>query len=393
MKRDNNKERILHYIFINKKATRNELANFLNISKMGVSKLVTNLIERNLIIEDEIVEKRSVGKKEKYLKFNQNLIKNILTIYFGLDRVVLSLMDINGNEKSTINLLVEENINILKATIEAIKKIVIRDEIMLISIGMNGIVDSEKGIAKISTYYHWKDIYLKDIFEKEFGVSVFIENGVNMIAYSQIENHEKESFAVLNIENGVGSTIVRYDNNKNQRVLETKEIGHIPFDFSENSLICVCGNKGCVETVMANWRIEEKIKKRYGIELSYEEILKKANRNEKMYRKEIMEIVIPLSSLILWLDTLGGVEKIIITGKITYLEEFFWKELKRVIKNNLLIKEKEIEIEKGDYSENIILKGALRYGIDNFINSKYFKKIMRESEKVDEKTKHNLNNN
>lgn len=99
-----------------------------------------------------------------------------------------------------------------------------------------------------------------------------------------------------------------------------------------------------------------------------------------MYRKEILEIVTPLSSLILWLDTLGGVNKIIITGKITYLEDFFWRELRRVIKNNLLIKEKEIEIIKGEYSDNIILKGALRYGMDNFINSKYFKKIMKESE-------------
>lgn len=358
--RKDNKEKILYYIFVNKKATRNELTKFLNISKMGVSKLVTNLIERKLIFEDE---------------------------------VVLSLMDVDGNEKKGFNLLVEENISILKATKKIIRDILSENEVMLISIGMNGIVDSEKGIAKISTYYHWKNINLKEIFEEEFGISVFLENGVNMIAYSQIEEHQNESFAILNIENGVGSTIVRYNKDKNQINLETKEIGHIPFDFSENSLICVCGNKGCVETIIANWRIEEKIKKNYGIDLTYEEILKKANRNEKMFRKEIMDMIIPLSSLILWLDILGEVEKIIITGKITYLEDFFWKELRRVIKNNLLIKEKEMEIIKGEYSENIILKGALRYGIDNFINSKYFKSIMKESEKVEEKTKYSTNNN
>ena len=319
----------------------------------------------------------------RYLKINREIIKNILTIYFGLDKVVLSLMDVDGNEKKGFNLLVEENISILKATKKIIRDILSENEVMLISIGMNGIVDSEKGIAKISTYYHWKNINLKEIFEEEFGISVFLENGVNMIAYSQIEEHQNESFAILNIENGVGSTIVRYDREKNQINLETKEIGHIPFDFSENSLICVCGNKGCVETIMANWRIEEKIKKNYGLDLTYEEILKKANKNEKMFRKEIMDMITPLSSLILWLDILGGVEKIIITGKITYLEDFFWKELRRVIKNNLLIKEKEIEIIKREYSENIILKGALRYGIDNFINSKYFKSIMKESEKVE----------
>lgn len=73
--RKDNKEKILYYIFVNKKATRNELTKFLNISKMGVSKLVTNLIERKLIFEDEVVEKNSVGKKERYLKINREIIK------------------------------------------------------------------------------------------------------------------------------------------------------------------------------------------------------------------------------------------------------------------------------------------------------------------------------
>lgn len=380
-----NKEKILQYILLNKKSTRNEIAKFLNISKMGVSKLVNNLIERRLIFEGEVVEKSGVGKKERYLKLNNNLLNNMITIYFGLDKVVIALVDVDGNEKKVINLLVEENINILKATIKMIEEILLENEIMLISIAMNGIVDSERGIARISTYYHWKNINLKEIFEEKFGVSVFIENGVNMIAYSHIKEYSRESFAILNIENGVGSTIVKYNEEKSQMKLETKEIGHIPFDFSENALICVCGNKGCVETVMANWRIEEKIRKNYNIDLSYEEILNKANRNEKMFRKEVMEMVAPLSSLILWLDILGGVEKIIITGKIIYLEEFFWKELRRVIKNNLLIKEREIKIIKGEYSDNLILRGAFRYGIDNFIKSKYFKRIMKESEKIEKK--------
>ena len=43
-----------------------------------------------------------------------------------------------------------------------------------------------------------------------------------MIAYSQIEEHQNESFAILNIENGVGSTIVRYDREKNQINLGNK---------------------------------------------------------------------------------------------------------------------------------------------------------------------------
>ena len=83
-------------------------------------------------------------------------------------------MDVDGNEKRDLIFQQKRIFSILKATKKIIRDILSENEVMLISIGMNGIVDSEKGIAKISTYYHWKNINLKEIFEEEIWyISIF----------------------------------------------------------------------------------------------------------------------------------------------------------------------------------------------------------------------------
>ncbi|WP_373077570.1 ROK family protein [Fusobacterium varium] len=377
MKR-NNKIAILNLLITKKKITRNELAEILGISRMAVSKLVKSLIERKYIIETDTVDTPKTGKKPKYLYINLDKFQNIMAIYFGLSSVTISIADIYGKILTTESISIGSKTDVLNTTLKKVSEILKKYKIMLISIGMNGIVDSFRGIAEISTYYHWKNLNLKEIFEKNFNITTIIENGVNLIALSQSKIYENQKdFVILNIENGVGSTISKYDPVSNKRSFELKEIGHIPFDYSESSLLCVCGNKGCLETVMANWRIEEKVCTKTGEHFSYDKIIEEANKNKSFFRDEILTLLRPLSYIILWINNLITPEKIIITGKITFIDDFFWKELKRILKNNSLDKTKEIIIERSDYNDNLIIKGALQYGIENITNSLFFESMFK----------------
>ncbi len=377
MKR-NNKIAILNLLITKKKLTRNELAEILGISKMAVGKLAKSLIEKNYITESDIIDTSKTGKKPKYLSINLDKFQNIMAIYFGLSTITISIADIYGKLLTTESISIDSKTDVLNSTLKKVSKILKNYKVMLISIGMNGIVDPFKGISKISTYYHWKNLNLKEIFENNFNITTIIENGVNLIALSQSKIYESQKdFVILNIDNGVGSTISKYDSISNKRIFELKEIGHIPFDYSESSLLCVCGNKGCLETVMANWRIEERIHIKTGYHFSYNKIIEEANRNKPFFRDEILTLLKPLSYIILWINNLITPEKIIITGKITFIGDFFWKELKRILKNNSLDKAKEIIIERSDYNDNLIIKGALQYGIENITNSLFFERMFK----------------
>lgn len=372
----NNKFLILNHLLTREKITRKELAEILNISKMGVTKLTRILLENRLIIETTLNKNNKVGKNAKYLEINTEIFSNILVIYFGLEFVYFYIADIKNNLKHSDCIIINEKIDILDSTIKKTNKILKDYETMLISIGMNGIVDSSNGVSKISTYYHWKNLNLKKIFEDTFNITTIIENGVNLIALSQ-DNFSNKNKIILNIENGVGATLIRFNKESNDILLEQKEIGHIPFDFSEKSLLCVCGNKGCLDTILSNWRIQERINLKYNINLTYKEIIFKANKNESFFRREINLLLPPLLSAILWVETLLNIDEIIITGEIASLDNFFWKELNRMLKSNSLLKDKNHIIKPLYQNQNLILKGAIKYAIANIVNSQFFKGIYR----------------
>lgn len=372
----NNKDEVFKMIIDCKQISRNMLAENLNISKMAVSKIVKKLLENNLIIENEKSNSKKVGRKEKTLSVNRSNMGNILAIYFGLNNVKICVVDTDKKLILNENLEIKNFDTILEMTLKKIEKILKEKEIMIISIGMNGMVDIETGTVLVSTYYHWKDLPLKNIFEEKFKITTVIGNGVYLIALAQ-KSYNNENFVIINIENGVGAALYEKNSFSKKENFQILEIGHAPFNYSKDALICVCGNKGCIETLMSNWRIEEKVFLETGKRYFYDEIVTKANDNKSYFRNIILNIIEPLSHAILWINYTTSPKKIIITGKITKCEKFFWQELNRYVKNNLIDKDKELIIEKSKYDENIILTGAVQHAFNNLSNSQFVKNLFK----------------
>lgn len=376
--RVNNKDEVFKLIIQNKNITRNEIAEKLGISKMAVSKITKKLLENSYIFEKEKKESSGSGRKGSYLVVNKKNMGNILGIYFGLHKVDICVVDIDKNFILKESIKIDNFDKILEAVIKKVDEIVKSISIMIISIGMNGVVNNKTGMVVVSTYYHWINLPLKNIFEDKFGITTVIRNGVYLIALAQKRVgscKENKNFAVLNVENGVGATIYRKDGLREE--FKISEIGHTPFDYSSNALICVCGNKGCLETVMANWRIEERVLKETGEKYSYDEIIENANNNKSYFKNVLLDCIEPLSHVILWLNYIVSPEKILITGKITGCGKFFWQELNRYIKNNQLDKENELKIERVIYDENMILTGAVQSAFDNISDSIFIKNLFK----------------
>lgn len=354
-----NKLKALQLFLIKGKIIRKDIENHLCISKMGVSKIVKSLIESGIVCETEVKDTKVVGKKAKYLQLNKDNFKKILCVYFGEDTISFAIGDIEENIKVLDRITVDKKMDILKIVIEKIEKYIFLYEVMIISVGAK-IFQGEK---------------IKKAVEERFKITCVVENEVNLIALSQIDEKQKECVIVVNVENGVEATIVDFDRNSNKKVFLTKEIGHIPFDYSEEAPLCLCGNKGCFETVISECQIENKINNKVEGKYTYEDIVKKANSDEDNFRAEVMKMIVPLSHIILWLDTLVNPAKIVITGKITLLDDFFWNELKKSLANSTL-KNNEINVDKAFYNGDLILKGALKYGIENLINTEYLKNML-----------------
>jgi glucokinase len=102
-----------------------------------------------------------------------------------------------------------------------------------IGIGVPSIVDSEQGIVyDVVNIPSWKEVPLKDILEKKFGLPVFINNDVNCLALGEQlygEAGEFASFVAVGIGTGMGAAIVIDHKLYNGLNCGSGEIGYIPY--------------------------------------------------------------------------------------------------------------------------------------------------------------------
>ncbi len=367
-----NKKKILTTIYENGPKSRKELSDILGISKTIIGRYIKQFIEENILIEEKETLKGLVGKPQIKLNFKKDFGR-VLAIH-------LSDKEIRGGVGNPLGELLEfDSINleklsgelVLEKLLKLIKKFITNYKIEVIALGMNGVVDSKNGVSILSVYYNWKNIQLKKILETEFNIPVILENGTNLMALREKRNglgKNLKNFIIFNIDEGVGAGIIVEEKLYSGTKFEAGEIGHAPYDYSEDAPICSCGNKGCLETYLANWRVVERVYKEKGMVLVYEEIINRANKGETYFYKLILSLVKAISHGILWTEYLLNPEGIIITGKITECKDFFWKEVQRVLNNNLLNKDKKICLLKSRYEKNSILEGAIFFGLDYYFN-------------------------
>ena len=367
-----NKKKILIIIYEQGPKSRKELSDILGVSKTIIGRYIKQFIEENILVEEKETLKGLVGKPQIKLNFKKTFGR-VLGIHLSDKEIRGGMGNSFGEilEFDSINLEKLSGKLVLEKLLKLIKKFIRNYKIEVIALGMNGVVDNKNGVSILSVYYNWKNIQLKKILETEFNIPVILENGTNLMALREYRNglgKNLRNFIVFNIDEGVGAGIVVEEKLYSGTKFEAGEIGHAPYDYSENAPICSCGNKGCLETYLANWRVVERVYKEKEIILTYEEIIQRANKGETYFYKVILSLVKAISHGILWTEYLLNPEGIIITGKITECKDFFWKEVQRVLNNNLLNKDKKICLLKSKYEKNSILEGAIFLGLEHYFN-------------------------
>jgi len=99
-------------------------------------------------------------------------------------------------------------------------------------------------------------VNLRDIIYQKIDHPTYIENSSNALTIAEQwfgEGRGVDNFLLITLEHGVGMGVVingqLYRGDKGI----AGEFGHITVD--ENGILCRCGNKGCLETVVGNYGI------------------------------------------------------------------------------------------------------------------------------------------
>ena len=372
MRKNSIKIKTLELIKNSNGISRSELAKELDITPAGVGKVVNRFLE-NGIIEETSVGVSTGGRRPLILKINEKKIGAILGVSLAPRFIQIVIGDISGKilkdkKYSLKKRLLEKEHNILELTEKLIEREIKKNsDISIISVVMNGIVDSENGISIFSPHYNWKNINLKRRFEDRFRVKVFVENDVRAMALTEKifgSCKENQNFVVMNIGDGVGGSIFLNDAPYHGYGSISGELGHMVVRRNSSEK-CSCGKKGCLETEVSNVAIIKKITSQIKLNnysslkniliekgaLTINDILKGVAEKDMLTFNIVIDAINMIATAIDGIISVINPEKIVLFGEI-FQNRFLFETLVNEIKK-VTLDEQYYEIKKSEFSKNI----------------------------------------
>jgi len=252
-----NTKNILNIIRKKGPISRSEIAELTDLTPATISNITSELIDKRLIVEAECGDS-SGGRKPIMLRIRTDYYR-VVGIYIGSKKIKIIASDLMANTKykkefdyDTEEVTPERIKEILDAEIRGIvKKYQAKGKkVVGIGIGIHGLVDPLRGVSVFAPNLHWKNVNIREEFEKELGIPVFVDNNTRTMGLGENwfgTGKNVSSFFCLNVEYGVGGSLFIDDKAFCGASFGAGEIGHTTVDI--NGEACSCGNRGCLETV------------------------------------------------------------------------------------------------------------------------------------------------
>ena len=372
MRKNSIKIKTLELIKNSNGTSRAELAKKLEITPAGVGKIINKFLESGII--EEISEGVSTGgRRPVIIKINKKKIGVILGVSLAPRFIQIVTGDIDGKilktqKYSLKKRLPEKEHSILELTEKLIEREIKKNsDISIISVVMNGMVDSENGISIFSPHYNWKNINLKRRLEGKFKVKVFVENDVRAMALTEKifgSCKENQNFVVMNIGDGVGGSIFLNDAPYHGYGSISGELGHMVVRRNSPEK-CSCGKKGCLETEVSNVAIIKKITSQIKLNnysslkntlvekgvLTINDVLKGVAEKDMLTFNIVLEAIHMIANAIDGIISVINPEKIVLFGEI-FQNRFLFETLVNEIKK-FTLDEQYYEIKRSEFCKNI----------------------------------------
>lgn len=253
--------RILEMIKNKNKISRKRIAEELELTPAAITKSIEPLLQCGIVIE--VSQRESTGGRRAIdLSLNKYWVGKILGISLTPTSLIISVGNVAGEIFKTKSYRISEEkelIDNLENIIE--KELEEENGIKVISLAITGLINSEKGVIIFSPHYKRKKIDIRDKIEKKFNLPTLIENDVRAMALTEKYfggAQDSENYVVLNVSEGIGSSIFVNGSLLSGHGFISGEIGHVVMDRSSLRR-CSCGKRGCLEAEASNKAIVNRL--------------------------------------------------------------------------------------------------------------------------------------
>ncbi|MBI2940789.1 MAG: ROK family transcriptional regulator [Chloroflexi bacterium] len=129
-----------------------------------------------------------------------------------------------------------------------------RSRLIGVGVGVLAYVEPDRGVVRLAPSLGWHDVPLAAVLQEAVGLPVRIEHNVRAMALAEQlfgRLGALRDFALINVGTSIGTALVVNGQLAPGHSHSAGQIGHLP--VAEDGLPCVCGKRGCLDTV-ASWQ-------------------------------------------------------------------------------------------------------------------------------------------
>lgn len=277
-------KKILQFLLQEGEKTIPEIKDFSGLSLPTTTKLINELVEQGILVESG--KRESSGGRPPSLFCLDSSLGYIVGIELLINSFRFSIVNLNHEliyEYETDNFDInnrDEAFNFVARTVPDLidKKGIPDAKILGVGIGITGRVDGKKGISYSFLNF---ETPLAKLLSERWSCPVFLDNDTRLMSLGE-QNfgfaREKSNIIYVNLSRGLGIGFISNGHLHSGESGFAGEFGHIHFE--ENDKLCVCGKKGCLETVVSGFALERQFQD-----------LDPINATKKLKYREIIQLI------------------------------------------------------------------------------------------------------
>lgn len=252
--------RIVNLVRTGEATTRPEIARLTGLGRGVVAQRIDQAIQMGFV-EDGEFARSSGGRAPRTLRFRADRGR-LIVCALGATHIRVGIAALDGDivdEAHRAWDIGSGPAETLDAALAMLDEILARQpfvEPWAVAVGIPGPVDFEVGCPVAPPIMPgWNGFDVRRRFEQRFGVPVWVDNDVNLLALSERAGRHEEAVDLIycKIGTGIGAGLVSRGRIHRGANGAAGDIGHVRVHASEAS--CRCGKIGCLESEAGGWAL------------------------------------------------------------------------------------------------------------------------------------------
>ncbi|MEO3856446.1 ROK family transcriptional regulator [Acrocarpospora sp. B8E8] len=248
---------------------RIELARRLSVSPTTVTKVVARLLDRGVVTETGVdAPGLRLGRPRVHVALVPTAAY-VIGVQVGVGVVRLGLCDLLGQPRRTtrfdFDVAGTDATVVLGRLAARLGKLmaeagVTREEVLGVGVAAPGPVDPHRRRNLLSVNLGWRDVAFSDHLEHTLGLPTVVDHNVRAMAVGEARHGghpDADPLLYVYVRTGVGAGVVIDGKPFRSGGYGVAELGHLR--VSDSGRICACGAEGCLETVVSEPRLAERL--------------------------------------------------------------------------------------------------------------------------------------